>query len=73
MQSCIISTLDESIIHELGTEVTLDILCIHSEEEVIWFSDMSLYVFPERLDLSLIVPIWTQYDDCIIRSQYPPK
>jgi hypothetical protein len=66
MQSCIISALDESIVHELGTEVALDILSIYSEEEVIWFSDMLLYMLSEGYNLRLIMPIWTQYDDRII-------
>lgn len=70
---CITPWLYQSVIHELGAEVALDILCIYSEEEVIWFSDMLLYMLPKGYNLSLIVPIWTQYDDCIVCPEYLPE
>lgn len=72
-ESCVISTLCECIIHELGAEVALDILSIYSEEEVIWFSDMFLYIFLEYAYLIMLMPIWTQYDDRIICSYELPE
>lgn len=65
-KSCIISTLSECIIHELGTKVALHVFCIYPEEEVVWFSDVFLYIFLEYTYLIIIMPIWTQYNNRII-------